>query len=75
MFVLSRMVPLNVEPVPSVVAPATCQKMFVASAPPWRMTFLPELILSVPAIWKIQTALLLPASVTFVGMVTPVLHF
>jgi hypothetical protein len=56
MFVLSRMVPLNVELVPRVVGPATCQKTFLACAPPPRMTCLAELIERVPAIWKIQTS-------------------
>ena len=68
------MFPLNVEFVPRVVAPATCQKMFWASAPPVRMTFVAELVLRVPAIWKIQTSFTPPDRVTFVGIVTLVLH-
>src|SRR5580692_103006 len=38
----------------------TCQKTFAASAPPARMTWRPEVVVSVEAIWKIQTALALP---------------
>src|ERR1035437_7712414 len=60
MFFKSKMFPLNVEVVPRVVVPATCQKMFLACAPPARMTFVAELILRVPAIWKIQIAFWLP---------------
>src|ERR1035437_2445057 len=72
--VASRMVPLNTDVVPSVVLPATCQKIFSGLAPPCRMIFTPELILSVCATWKIHTEVALPDSVTFAGMVTALDH-
>src|SRR3954467_3285684 len=68
------MVPSEGEVVPSVARPATCQKIFLADAPPLRMTFVAALKLKSPEIWKIQTSLVPPATVTLVGIVTAVLH-
>lgn len=48
--VWSRIFPLKTDVVPSVVCPATCQKMLEARQPLVRITCLPELISRVPAI-------------------------
>ncbi len=73
-FVWANIFPLNSDVVPRVTAPATAQKMFLACAPPLRITLVAELISRVPAIWKIQTAFAPPERVTSVGIVTPELH-
>jgi hypothetical protein len=62
--VLLRMIPLKLEVVPSVATPATCQKIFLACAPPISITFLALDTLRPPAIWNIQTAFELPDKVT-----------
>jgi len=55
-------------------APADCQKTFLASAPPDRITFVAEAWVRVPAIWKIQTAFRPPVRVTFFEMETLLVH-
>jgi hypothetical protein len=60
-FVLSRIFPLKTDVVPSVVAPATCQKMLFAWQPPLRVTIAPLPTVRVSAIWKMKTALVLPS--------------
>ncbi len=60
--------------VPRVTAPLTCQKTFLASAPPVRVTLVPLLTVRSWAIWKIQTSVALPASVRSMGISRPVLH-
>ena len=56
----ARMFPLKTEAVPSVAELPTCQKMLAALAPPLRITWRPEVVVRVDAIWKIQTALASP---------------
>ena len=60
MEVKARMFPLKTEVVPSVAELPTCQKMLAALAPPLRITWRPEVVVSVDPIWKIQTALASP---------------
>ena len=48
----ASMVPLKVEPVPRVAELPTCQKTLLAVAPPAKMTWLPDAVVSVDAIWK-----------------------
>ena len=50
------MVPLKLEVVPRVAEVPTCQKMFLACAPPLRITWRPDVVVSVDAIWKMKTA-------------------
>ena len=69
-----RTIPSKCAVVPISTAPATCQKTFLAMAPPVRNTFLAELMVRSPEIWKIQTSVALPVSVTSVGMVTVLVH-
>src|ERR1035438_7708543 len=52
----AMMVPLKTEDVPSVAELPTCQKMFLAWAPPVKMTWRPTPTVSVLAIWKTQTS-------------------
>jgi hypothetical protein len=59
---------------PIVVCPATCQKMFLGSAPPLSRTFLAAGMVRSPVVWKIQTSFAPPAMVTSVGMVTVLVH-
>ena len=73
-FVLANIFPLNSDVVPRATTPATAQKMFLACAPPLRITLVAELISRVPAIWKIQTSSGPPERVTSVGIVTQELH-
>ena len=47
--------PVIVVPVPSVAELPTCQKTFLAWAPPMRLT-LPAAVVSVDPIWKMKTA-------------------
>src|ERR1041385_8859959 len=54
------MVPLKTEVVPRVAELPTCQKIFEAFAPPLRITWRPDVVVSVEAIWKIQTAFAFP---------------
>src|SRR5659263_729053 len=51
------MLPWKDEVVPSVAEVPTCQKTLLAKAPPLRMTWRPAVVVSVDAIWKIQTPL------------------
>ncbi len=69
-----NILPLKTDVVPRVVWPATCQKMFLANAPPIRLIWAPLPRLRVCPIWKIQTSVALPERVTSVGIVTPVPH-
>ena len=55
--VKARMVPLKVEPVPSVAELPTCQKMLHDWVPLMRLTLLPDAVVSVEPIWKMKTAL------------------
>ena len=50
------MVPLKTEEVPRVAELPTCQKMFLAWAPPVKMTLPLTATVSVLAIWKTQTS-------------------
>src|SRR5664279_5023902 len=50
------MVPLKTEEVPRVAELPTCQKMFLACAPPVKMTLPLTATVSVLAIWKTQTS-------------------
>ena len=50
------MVPLKTEVVPRVAELPTCQKMFLACAPPVRMIWHPLATVSELAIWKTQTS-------------------
>ena len=54
--ILASMVPLKTEVVPKVAELPTCQKMLEALVPPLRITLRPDIVVSVDAIWKIQTA-------------------
>ena len=72
--VLSRIIPLKAECVPSVVWPATTQKMLLACAPPLKITCTLELTVRVPAIWNTHSSLELPERVTADGIITLVLH-
>ena len=72
--VLSRIIPLKAECVPSVVCPATTQKMLLACAPPLKITCTLELTVRVPAIWNTHSSLELPERVTADGINTLVLH-
>src|SRR5438270_13414043 len=60
------MFPANVVLVPRVAELPTCQKTFFDWAPPLRITWLlPEAVVSVATIWKIQTPSALPPSARF----------
>jgi hypothetical protein len=72
--VLSRIIPLKAECVPSVVCPATTQKMLLACAPPLKIICTLELTVRVPAIWNTHSALELPERVTADGIITLVPH-
>jgi hypothetical protein len=52
--VAPRMMPLTTDVEPRVTASETTQTIFLGSAPPARVTFTADAVLSVPAIWKIQ---------------------
>jgi hypothetical protein len=52
----ARIVPRNVEPVPSVAALPTFQKMLHACAPRIRVTFPVTPVISVEAVWKMKIA-------------------
>ena len=56
MLVAHRMMPFISEVVFKVVAPAVCQKMFSAFAPPTRVTIAPEPAVRSPEICRIHTA-------------------
>lgn len=73
-FVLQRQMPSKWAPGPTVVVPAICQKTFFAKAPPVIINFVPPAIENVPEVWKIQTSLEVPLSVTSDDMVTPLVH-
>ena len=60
MEVKARMFPLKTEPVPRVAELPTCQKMLAALAPPLRITWRPDVVVRVDAIWKMKTALASP---------------
>src|SRR5437879_4698728 len=60
MDVKARMFPLKTEVVPRVAELPTCQKILAALAPPLRITWRPEVVVSVDAIWKMKTALASP---------------
>ncbi len=60
MDVKAKMVPLKIEPVPSVAELPTCQKTRQASAPLIRTTELADAVVSVDPAWKIQTEFGLP---------------
>ena len=60
--------------VPMVTAPATCQKIFLASAPPAKVTRAALAWVIVPATWKIQTSFGPPDRVTSVVIRRPVPH-
>ena len=53
---MAMTVPLKTEVVPKVAELPTCQKIFEAMAFPLRITFRPEVVVSVEAIWKMKTA-------------------
>jgi hypothetical protein len=72
--VAHRMVPSKWAPVPMVVCPATCQKTLAACAPPVRRMDVLLPITRFWAIWKIQTSLGFPWSVTSALMSTCELH-
>ena len=72
--VLQSRMPSMCEPVPSATLPATCQNMFLACAPPARMTCLTEARITFPVVWKIHTSLGPPERVTSSLMVMPVVH-
>jgi hypothetical protein len=59
---VAMIVPLRTEEVPSVAEDPTCQKMFLASAPPVKTTLRPEVRVKVDPIWKIHTAFALPCA-------------
>ncbi len=52
----ARIVPVKLEPVPSVAELPTCQNTLQAWAPPIRTTWLAEPVVSVEPIWKMKTA-------------------
>src|SRR5437667_5595831 len=60
MDVKARMFPLKTEVVPRVAELPTCQKILAAFAPPLRITWRPEVVVSVDAIWKMKTAFASP---------------
>ena len=74
-FVLVSIVPSKCAVVPMATDPEVCQKMFLASAPPLRITLVALACVRVPAIWNIQTSFRPPEMVTSVGIKTRVFHF
>ncbi len=72
--VWDNMIPLTSEVVPSVACPATCQKMFLAWAPPLSVIMAPLPTSRFCPIWNIQTSFEPPERITPVGIVTPVPH-
>ena len=58
----ARIVPLKLEPVPSVAELPTCQNTLQAWASPIRTTWLAEPVVSVEPIWKMKTAAGLPCA-------------
>ena len=66
--------PSKCAPAPKLALPATSQNIFFAWAPPLRMTFFAPAMVRLPVVWKIQTSLAPPESVTSVGMITVLVH-
>ena len=60
--------------VPTSTAPKDCQKIFLGSAPPVKITRAPDAWVIPWATWNIQTSLGPPLSVTSVGIKSPVPH-
>src|SRR4029077_3061906 len=58
--VRASMFPLKTEVVPKVAELPTCQKTLAAWAPPLRMTWRPDVVVRVDAIWKMKTAFAAP---------------
>src|ERR1044071_983599 len=58
----ARMFPLNTEAVPRVAELPTCQTTLAAWAPPLRITCRPDVVVSVEAIWKMNTAFAPPGA-------------
>src|SRR5438094_1321077 len=56
----ARMFPVNTEPVPKVAELPTCQKTLAALAPPLKITWRPDVVVRVEAIWKMNTAFASP---------------
>src|SRR6202050_437291 len=55
-----NMVPSKIELVPRVAELETCQKTFLACAPPARITCVLPMVVSVDPTWKMKTAFALP---------------
>ena len=72
MLVKARMVPLNVEPVPSVAELPICQKTLQAWAPLIRVIWLPDAVVSVDPAWNTNTALGSPAALSVSAPESPI---
>jgi hypothetical protein len=66
--------PSKLAVVPMATPPPACQKMFLGSAPPARITRVALAWVICPAIWNIQTSFGPPKSVTLFEMSTLLLH-
>ena len=53
---ITKTFPLKAEVVPNVAELPTCQKMLEANAPPLRITWRPDVVVSEDAIWIMKTA-------------------
>ena len=71
MEVRAMMLPTKTELVPRVAELPTCQYTLQAKAPLISETVLPEAVMSVESVWKIQTALELPSASSTSGPVRP----
>ncbi len=72
MLVSARIVPRNVEPVPSVAELPTCQKTLHDWAPLMRLIWLPEPVVSVEPAWKTKTAFGLPPPLSVSAPLSPI---
>src|SRR4028119_154435 len=57
-----------------VTASVVCQKIFFACTPPLKVIMTFELTVRVPPTWNIKMSVELPLMVTFVGIVTALVH-
>jgi len=72
--VAARKIPSTWDPVPRVIAPPICQKIFSGLAPPVSSIFASVATLKVPGTCKIQTSVGLPSKVIVSVIVTGVVH-
>ena len=72
MLVSARIVPMNVDPVPSVAELPTCQYTLQACAPLIRLTWLPEADVNAEPIWNTNTEFGSPCAFSVSAPVSPI---